>query len=127
MALTVLVTEDDLAALAELSRGLRDAGHQVITARDGLAALEQVLTAPPDVVLADVALPRMNGFQLCRRLRDGGATARVPVVLMSDSVTAADHYWATQVGARALLAKPVASDAAVAAVMAAAAPGEVAP
>ena len=127
MALTVLVTEDDLAALAELSRGLRDAGHLVITARDGLAALEQIRTARPDVVLAEVVLPRLNGFQLCRRLREDDAIARVPVVLMSDSVTAADHYWAQQVGARALLGKPVAAEAAVSAVVAAAAPVEAAP
>lgn len=114
-ALAVLVVDDDLAVLGELSRALRAAGHAVTTARDGLAALEQATAAPPDAVLADVVMPGLNGFQLCRRLRQHPATAQLPVVLMGDNVSPADRHWAAEVGARELLGKPVAAERALAA------------
>lgn len=113
MALVVLLVDDDLAVLGELSRGLRAAGHSVTTARDGLDALELATTAPPDVIVADVVMPGLNGYQLCRRLRQHPATATTPVVLMADTAGAADRLWATEVGARTLLAKPVAAEVAV--------------
>ncbi len=118
MGLVVLLVDDDLAVLGELSRGLRAAGHSVTTARDGLDALELATTTPPDVVLADVVMPGLNGYQLCRRLRAHPATAATPVVLMGDTLGAADRLWAAEVGARELIAKPVAVDLATAAVAA---------
>jgi CheY-like chemotaxis protein len=107
-ALTVLLVDDDLAVLGELSRGLRAAGHSVTTARDGLEALELATTTLPDVVLADVVMPGLNGYQLCRRLHQHPATAATPVVLMGDRLDAADRLWASEVGARELIGKPVA-------------------
>lgn len=118
----ILLVDDDLEVLAELGRALREAGHSVTVARDGLAALDTARGKPPDVVLADVMMPGLNGFQLCRRLRALAQTSHVPVLLMSGKVDAADLLWAREVGARALLAKPLAPAEALAR-LAEAAPG----
>jgi CheY-like chemotaxis protein len=119
---TVLLVDDDLAVVSELSRGLRAAGHSVTTARDGLDAFELATTTLPDVILADVVMPGLNGYQLCRRLRQHAPTAATPVVLMGDIVNAADRLWAAEVGARELIAKPVAVSVATAMVAAVAGP-----
>lgn len=105
--LAILLVDDDLEVLAGLARGLREAGHSVATARDGLVALDAARANPPDVILADVMMPGLNGYQLCRRLRQHTETARVPVFLMSEKVDPADQLWAREVGARELIAKPV--------------------
>ena len=108
MKLEILLVDDDLEVLTGLARGLRAAGHSVAVARDGLAALEQLRATRPDLILADVMMPGLNGYQLCRKLRAQPDTAAVPVFLMSGKVDPADELWAREVGARALLAKPLA-------------------
>jgi len=114
MALTVLLVDDDLAVLSDLSRGLRAAGHSVATARDGLDAPELATTTPPDVIPPDGLHPGPHGSQPARRPPPHPATAATPVVLMGDTTGAADQLWAAEVGARALIAKPVAVDVAAA-------------
>jgi two-component system alkaline phosphatase synthesis response regulator PhoP len=105
--LEILIVDDDLEVLATLSRGLRASGHSVAVARDGLVALDTARTSRPDVIIADIRMPGLNGFQLCRRLRQTAETRDVAVFLMSDKVEPVDHLWANEVGARALLAKPL--------------------
>lgn len=105
--LEILVVDDDLEVLATLARGLRASGHSVAVARDGLVALDTARASRPDVIIADVRMPGLNGFQLCRRLRQTAETRDVPVLLMSDKVEPVDQLWASEVGARALLAKPL--------------------
>jgi|MudIll2142460700_1097286.scaffolds.fasta_scaffold09921_2 DNA-binding response OmpR family regulator len=105
--LEILVVDDDVEVLAELVRGLRASGHSVAVARDGLVALDTARTSRLDVIIADVRMPGLNGYQLCRRLRQAADTAGVAVFLMSDKVEPVDRLWATEVGARALFAKPL--------------------
>ncbi|MCA9679274.1 MAG: response regulator [Kofleriaceae bacterium] len=107
----ILVCDDDLDVLTELTRGFRAAGHAVVTARDGQAGLAEATSAPPDVVVADVIMPGLNGFQLCRRLKADPTTAGAPVFLISSKVDPADRHWAAQVGAAELIAKPADADA----------------
>ena len=105
--LEILIVDDDLEVLATLSRGLRASGHSVAVARDGLVALDTARTSRPDVIIADIRMPGLNGFQLCRRLRQTAETRDVTVFLMSEKAEAVDHLWASEVGARALFAKPL--------------------
>jgi DNA-binding response OmpR family regulator len=118
----ILLVDDDVEILTGLGRGLRAAGHSVATARDGLAGLDAALATPPQVILADVMMPGLNGFQLCRRLRADPRTAAVPILLMSGKVDPVDHYWAGEVGARALIPKPLATPDVLASIEAAARP-----
>ena len=107
MTLAILIADDDLEVVSTLARGLRAAGHTVTTARDGVGALDTARTSRPDVIIANVRLPGLNGFQLCRRLGQLDETRDLTVLLMSEKVEAVDQLWASEVGARALLPTPL--------------------
>ncbi len=81
---TVLIVDDEPAIVDLLSQLLEDEGYRVISAGDGLAAYEKIGELQPDLVIADVMMPRMDGFTLVDRLSDGGHP--VPVILMSAAV-----------------------------------------
>jgi CheY-like chemotaxis protein len=59
------------------------------------------------VVVLDVMMPRLNGYQTCRKLKKDPRTARCPVIMLTAKDQAADEYWATEVGADAFLSKPI--------------------
>ena len=88
-------------------RALRRAGFTTSTAPDGESALREVLVVKPALVVSDVLMPGINGFQVCRQLKANPDTAAIPVIMMSGKTDPADHFWAEEVGARILLRKPV--------------------
>ena len=71
---TVLVVDDDAAIRHLFERWLLTEGYSVVTAADGAEALEVVRRQPPDAVLLDVAMPRVNGLEVCRQIKRDGAT-----------------------------------------------------
>ncbi len=79
---TVLVVDDDRHIVGVLAEVLESEGYAVRKAYDGMDALQEAAIAPPDLVLSDVAMPRLNGIALAQRLRERG----VPVVLLSAAV-----------------------------------------
>ena len=79
-----ILVVDDQRANVEMMEGILQArGYQVITAPSGDAALEQVRAANPDLVVSDILMPGMDGYELCRRLRAQAATALLPVILVT--------------------------------------------
>ena len=82
MERTVLVVDDDRHIVEVLAQALEFEGYAVRKAYDGMGALQEAALAPPDLVLSDVAMPRLNGIALAQRLRARG----VPVVLLSAAV-----------------------------------------
>ena len=74
---------DDASVRHLFKRWLTAQGYEVVTAEDGDAALASVRQQPPDVVLLDVAMPKMNGIDVCRRIKQDGATRLTPVILVS--------------------------------------------
>ena len=77
-----IVVADDLAANVDLlARLLGREGHTVLTAADGAAAFDLVTRERPDLVISDVMMPGLNGFELCRRIKQDPATRLTPVVL----------------------------------------------
>jgi len=102
--IAVVDDEADLAGI--LANRLRRAGYEVSLAGDGLAALELIGRERPDLVLLDVRMPRLDGIETLRRLRQDGATARVPVIVMTANAEAADRARAFEAGANGCLAKP---------------------
>jgi putative two-component system response regulator len=102
-----VVVVDDVEANIELMSGLleRD-GYTVFTAPDGAVALDIVLRENPDVVLTDVVMPRMNGFELCRRIKDDRETRLVPVVLVTGLAEREDRLEGIAAGADDFLSKP---------------------
>lgn len=82
----VLIVDDDRHIVAMLASLLEEEGYVVRKAYDGLTALQETELSPPDLVLSDIAMPKMNGLALAQRLRDRG----IPVVLLSAAVTDPD-------------------------------------
>jgi len=72
----ILLVDDDEALHDVLAMAFGDAGHVVVSAKDGVAALEVIRREPPDAIVTDVNMPRLDGFALCRRLRDAGDAPR---------------------------------------------------
>ena len=87
----ILVVEDTKFFRAYLTDLLVSAGFQVVTARDGVEALEYMRGESPDLVITDVLMPRMHGFDLCRKIKERPETASVPVILMTQVYTQLHH------------------------------------
>ncbi len=80
---TVMIVDDTPANLALLSDTLSEAGYRVLVATDGLAALEQIEYLQPDIILMDVVMPGIDGFETCKRLKAEPLTADIPVLFMT--------------------------------------------
>lgn len=80
---TILIIEDDAEALDLLFTHLHEAGFETLIARSGEGALQQVEFARPDLILLDVRLPGIDGFETCRRLKAQAATQHIPVIFMT--------------------------------------------
>ena len=105
-ATKVLVVDDSWTDLTLIATPLRESGYDVITAVDGDEAVEKVLNERPQLVVLDVILPRQNGFQLCRRLKQMDAARDIPIILISGKNTPLDRRWGMQQGADMYLTKP---------------------
>ena len=80
---TVLVVDDDTASLSALFECLRRNGYRVLVAQDGASALERAENGKPALILLDVMMPDMDGFETCRRLKRNAATADIPVLFLT--------------------------------------------
>jgi PAS domain S-box-containing protein len=102
----VLVADDDPIALKLARVHLQQRGFEVLTATDGAEALERARAEPPDAILSDVLMPRIDGFQLCLAVREDPVLRGVPVVLCSANyVEDSDRALAERVGANALVVR----------------------
>lgn len=106
MPKSVLVVEDDPAQRRLMERLLSAGGWRVSTAPDGAAGVRVAEASPPDVVVLDVMMPALNGFQTCRQLKSLPATRNVPVVILTSKDQPTDEWWAREVGADAFMNKP---------------------
>jgi twitching motility two-component system response regulator PilH len=103
---TVLIVEDSIAQREMITDLLKASGLQVTHAGDGVEALETIQSTTPDLVVLDIVMPRMNGYELCRRLKSDPKTQNLPVVMCSSKGEEFDRYWGMKQGADAYIAKP---------------------
>jgi DNA-binding response OmpR family regulator len=103
---TVLVADDDADIVRFVEVNLRLEGLQVVTARDGAEALAKALELQPDLVLLDVLMPVIDGYDVCARLRADPRAAGIPVILLTANFISADHDRASEVGADDFVVKP---------------------
>lgn len=105
---TVLVVEDSVTQRQMISDLLKDSGlnASVVSVGDGVEALEQIKNQCPDIVVLDIVMPRMNGYEVCRQLKTDPNTENVPVIMCSSKGEEFDKYWGMKQGADAYIAKP---------------------
>ena len=104
MCKTVLIVEDEKAIVEILKFNLQREGYAVLEALDGEAGLELAQTRDPDLVLLDVMLPRMNGFDVCRTLREAGYA--VPIIMLTAREEENDKVMGLESGADDYITKP---------------------
>jgi len=97
-------SEDNLEIIGEL---LEPEGHQIETAADGREAVDKALALPPDLILMDVSMPRMNGLEACHLLKNDERTRLVPIVLVTGLTARADRIEGIAAGCDDFLTKPV--------------------
>jgi DNA-binding response OmpR family regulator len=102
----VLVVDDDPEIVDAVGEALQDDGYLVETATDGAAALKRVLEAPPDLIVLDVRMPNLNGWEFCEIVRRQSHTRDVPVLFLTACSEVRDQITAMQVGGSDHLSKP---------------------
>ncbi len=101
----ILIAEDSLTQATLMKLALQHRGHEVVLARDGIEAIKKVWQECPDLVVSDVVMPRLNGYQVCRLLRDDQNTARIPVILLTSLDQRQDAFWGLKSGADKFITK----------------------
>ena len=104
----ILVIEDDPSSLRLTQYILKNKGYEVLTAPNGLEGLRKAQSENPDLVILDVMLPGIDGFEICSHLRADPQTARLPILMLSAKARAADKAVGLKAGADDYLSKPVA-------------------
>ncbi len=102
----VMVVDDDWLNRDLLEAYLRQADYEVIVAYDGRSALAQIEKDPPDLVLLDVSMPRMDGYEVCRRIKSSAKTRFIPVVMVTALEADEDKIKAIEAGADDFVTKP---------------------
>ena len=102
----ILIVDDSPSQLFGIQRMVEKIGHESMTAEDGTAGVELAKQALPDLVLMDVVMPGLNGFQATRMLSREPATQHIPVVMVTTKDQDTDRMWGLRQGAKAYLTKP---------------------
>ena len=103
----VLIVDDSPTEIVKLRQILSKHGYDVLTADSGEQGMEMVRAEHPDVVLMDIVMPGLNGFQATRQLSRDPATSAVPVIIVTTKDQETDRMWGQRQGAKGYLTKPV--------------------
>ncbi|AMV72035.1 hypothetical protein JCM30471_05350 [Desulfuromonas carbonis] len=101
----ILVVDDSETQLAILRDALQNRGFQVETASNGIEAMTRVYHSPPGLILSDVLMPELNGYHLCRLLKNDPLTAAIPIILLTNLRERHDRFWGEKAGADRYLEK----------------------
>jgi len=106
----ILIVDDSPSQLLGIQRIVEKLGHQILTATAGAAGVETAKAELPDLVLMDVVMPNLNGFQATRTLARDEATRHIPVILVTTKDQDTDRMWGMRQGAKAYITKPFSED-----------------
>lgn len=112
----VLVVDDSPTDRQMVTSLLQKEGYEVTTAVDGEDALEKVASERPPLIVLDIILPKMNGYQVLRQLKTGVETRDIKVILVSSKNQESDRFWGLKQGADDYIAKPYPDEALLTAV-----------
>ncbi|MEO6076233.1 MAG: response regulator [Dokdonella sp.] len=103
----ILIVDDSPSQLVVLRRIVEKLGHEVITADDGVAGVEAAKLHLPHLILMDVVMPNLNGFQATRTITRDPRTSHIPIVIVTTKDQDTDRIWGERQGAKAYVTKPV--------------------
>lgn len=103
---TILIIEDSLSEMELMSHYLRESGFLVLNATGAKQGLEVALEQKPNVILTDVVMPGMSGFELCRSLKKNPETKKIPIIICTSKNQEIDRLWGMKQGADAYITKP---------------------
>ena len=103
----ILIVDDSQSQLLGLKRIVEKLGHEVISAEDGAAGVEVAKREIPDLILMDVVMPNLNGFQATRSISKEPKTSHIPIILVTTKDQETDRVWGMRQGAKAYVTKPV--------------------
>ena len=103
----ILIVDDSPTQLLSLKRVVEKLGHATLTAEDGSAGVEVAKREVPDLILMDVVMPNLNGFQATRSISKDPKTAHIPVILVTTKGLETDKIWGMRQGAKAYVTKPI--------------------
>ena len=102
----ILIVDDSPSQLLGMKRIVEKLGHEALTADDGASGVEAAKAEKPDLILMDVVMPNLNGFQATRAISKESSTAHIPVVLVTTKDQETDKVWGMRQGAKAYITKP---------------------
>jgi twitching motility two-component system response regulator PilH len=102
----ILIVDDSPSQLMGIRRIVEKLGHEAITAEDGAEGVDKARSEQPDLVLMDVVMPNLNGFQATRAITRDAATRHIPVIMVTTKDQETDRVWGMRQGAKAYLSKP---------------------
>ena len=103
----VLMADDSKTALMMATTALRAMPYEIVTAADGEEALQKALASPPDAVVLDVMMPKLDGFEVCRRLRASDTTKHLPIIMLTTRGESQNRETGRDCGATEYLTKPL--------------------
>ena len=107
MSQQIMVVDDEVGALTLIGIMLERGGFTVLKAKDGFGALETLESVQPDLFILDVMMPRMDGIELCRKIRARSETATTPIIILSARGDSASVEEGFEAGANDYLSKPI--------------------
>ncbi len=102
----ILIVEDEESLLKLESIILSSKGYNVTGVMDGRSALDEITANPPDLVILDIMLPELDGFEVCRHIKENPATKNIPVVMLTAKKNSQDYARGMEMGADAYMTKP---------------------
>jgi len=102
----ILIVDDSPSQLMGMKRIVEKLGHEALTAEDGAAGVEAAKANKPDLILMDVVMPNLNGFQATRAISKEPTTSHIPIVLVTTKDQETDKVWGMRQGAKAYITKP---------------------
>ena len=102
----ILIVDDSPSQLMGIRRIVEKLGHEAITAEDGAAGVRVAKETLPDLILMDVVMPNLNGFQATRTIKRDKDTGHIPVILVTTKDQETDRIWGIRQGAQGYLTKP---------------------
>ncbi len=103
----ILIVDDSPTQTLSLTKIVKKHGHEILTAKDGVEGVEVAKAELPDLILMDVVMPNINGFQATRQITKNPSTSHIPVIIVTTKDQETDRIWGARQGAKGYVTKPV--------------------